>query len=443
MILAVAWNRLMNLRRDRAAFVLAFVLPVAFFSIFAGIFAGSSRALTRKINLIVVDEDQSAVSRRFVDGLRAEPGLAVSVRPGDKDPEEHPAGPPYTAATAEQAVRKGDVTVALVVPKGFGERPIAFGPAPGAGAGGDRVALRLLSDSADPIAPQVVFGLVQKVAMSALPASLARTGMNEVDRWSGGLTPEQKARMETMLGALEKENAAPRPTPAASAAGSGGVGAGIIAVDVRDIVGEKKRNPTVTFYAAGLGVMFLLFSATGAGGALIEEAESGTLDRILATRVSMTRLLLGKLVYLAGVGIVQLFLMFVWGALVFGIELFTSNHFPGFVVMTVATAVAASTFGLMLASVCRSRMQLVAVANLSILVMSALGGSLYPRFLMPEGMQRFGLVTINAWALDGFTKIFWRDEPVWSLWPQVLVLTGLGILFFLIARRVARRWEVA
>ena len=159
---------------------------------------------------------------------------------------------------------------------------------------------------------------------------------------------------------------------------------------MRDIVGEKKRNPTVTFYAAGLGVMFLLFSASGAGGALIEEAESGTLDRILATRVSMTTLLLGKLVYLAGVGVVQLVLMFGWGALVFGIDLW--HHLPGFLLMAVATAVATSTFGLLLASVCRSRMQLVAISNLSILVMSALGGSLYPRFLMPEKMQKLGLV---------------------------------------------------
>jgi ABC-2 type transport system permease protein len=186
--------------------------------------------------------------------------------------------------------------------------------------------------------------------------------------------------------------------------------------------------------------MFLLFSASGAGGALIEEAETGTLDRILATRVSMTRLLLGKLLYLAAVGVAQLLLMFAWGALVFGIELLP--HVPGFLIMTVATAVATSAFGLMLASVSHSRMQLVAISNLSILVMSALGGSLFPRFLMSEKMQKIGLVTINAWALDGFQKVFWRDEPVAGLWPQVLVLTALGAVFFLAARRVARRWEV-
>jgi len=100
-------------------------------------------------------------------------------------------------------------------------------------------------------------------------------------------------------------------------------------------------------------------------------------------------------------------------------------------IMAVATAIACSTFGLLLASICKSRMQLVALANLSILIMSALGGSMFPRFLMPEKLQKIGLVTINAWAIDGFHKIFWRGEPVWSLWPQVLVLVGLGALFFL------------
>ncbi len=427
MILAVAKNRLMNLKRDRAAFVLAFVLPVAFFSIFAAIFSGSGRSATRKVSVIVVDEDGSTGSRRFVEGLKAENGLSVELKP-----EDYAGAPLYTAATAETAVRKGEVPVALIIPKGFGENPIAFGP------GTERATLSILADSADPVAPQVVNGLVQKVAMISMPAALARTGMAEVDKWSGGLTPDQKARMEQSIEAIEKP-----PAEAASSAPTRASGSreGLVSVKTRDIVGEAKRNPTVTFYAAGLGVMFLLFSATGAGGALIEEAESGTLDRILATRVSMTKLLLGKLVYLGGVGVAQLTLMFVWGSVFFGLELW--NHVPGFLIMTLATALVSSAFGLMLASVCRSRMQLVALSNLSILLMSALGGSLFPRFLMSERMQKIGLITLNAWALDGFQKIFWRDEPVWAIWPQVAVLTVLGVVFFLVARRVAERWESA
>jgi ABC-2 type transport system permease protein len=431
-ILAVAKNRLLNLRRDRAAFVLAFVLPVAFFSIFAGIFAGSGRAAeTRKIKVLVADEDGSPNAALFIEGLKREKGLEVRTAvPPETGKKTRPGAlpEPFTAATAEAAVRRGDAPVAVVVPKGFGQHPIGFGPE------NERPTVRLLADSADPIAPQVLAGLIQKVVMTSMPQALARAGMDEVDRWSGGLTSEQKARMDEALRSI----GAPPPPGQAAPQSSGGA-EGLVRVETRDVVGETKANPTVAFYAAGFGVMFLLFSAAGAGGALIEEAESGTLDRILSTNVDMTHLLLGKLVYLAGVGIVQLTLMFAWGALVFGIDL--AGHLPGFVVMTLATAVASSTFGLMLASLSRSRMQLVAISNLSILLMSALGGSMYPRFLMPEKMQKLGLLTLNAWAIDGFQKIFWRDEPVWSVWPQVAVLVALGVVFFLIARRLAERWE--
>jgi ABC-2 type transport system permease protein len=427
-ILAVAKNRLFNLRRDRAAFVLAFVLPVAFFSIFAGIFSGSSRAATRRIVVLVVDEDGTEGSGRFIEGLKRETGLDVKTAAPAEKGQAAGAPAPYTAASAEAAVRRGDAPVAVVVPKGFGARPIAFS------TGAEPPKVSVLADSADPIAPQVLGGLIQKVVMTAMPQSMARAGMDEVDKWSGGLSPEQKARMEEALRSIGAPSPPGQPAPPETAGG-------LVRVETRDVVGETKSNPTVAFYAAGFGVMFLLFSAAGAGGALIEEAESGTLDRILATKVDMTRLLLGKLVYLAGVGVVQLTLMFVWGALVFGIDL--AGHWQGFLIMTVATAIASSTFGLMLASVSRSRMQLVAISNLAILLMSALGGSMYPRFLMPEKMQKFGLLTLNAWAIDGFTKIFWRDEPVRAVVPQVAVLIGVGVVFFLIARKMAERWEAA
>jgi ABC-2 type transport system permease protein len=98
---------------------------------------------------------------------------------------------------------------------------------------------------------------------------------------------------------------------------------------------------------------------------------------------------------------------------------------------------------MLLASICRTRAQLGALSTLLILTMSAVGGSMFPRFLMPEAMQKAGLWTINAWAIDGFTKVFWRDLPVRELWPQVGVLLAVGIVLFVISRRIARRWEFA
>ena len=425
MIFAVARTHFDKLKRDRAAFVLAFVVPVVFFSVFAGIFGGgSSRAATRQIPIAVVDEDGSENSRRFVAALAREKGLkvvAARTLPGGKD------GPPLDAAAAEALVRRGTVPVALIVPKGFGANPLQFGAPSG------RPALKLLADTADPIAPQVVNGLVQKVAMTSMPDVVARAGIAEFDKWSGGLTPDQRARVEVGMGKLREQGSAP--------GGGAGENGGLVPVEVRDVLGEKKANPTVAIIAAGLGVMFLLFSAAGAGGALIEEVESGTLDRVLSTRVTMTQLLLGKLVYLSTVAVAQLTVMFVWGELVFGLDL--HQHMPGFFIMTLVTALAASAFGLVLAAMSRSRMQLVALSNLLILSMSALGGSMVPRVFLSETVQKIGLVTLNAWAIDGFMKVFWREEPLRELWPQVTVLLAAALVLFALARRLARRWEVA
>ena len=70
--------------------------------------------------------------------------------------------------------------------------------------------------------------------------------------------------------------------------------------------------------------MFLLFTASAAGGSLLDEAESGALDRILSARVSMTTMMAGKLAYCAFCWrFPQLVIMFLWGAAVFHLELFS------------------------------------------------------------------------------------------------------------------------
>lgn len=413
---------MVSLRRDRAALALSFILPVVFFSIFAAIFGGRHDT-TPKINVIVVDEDHSLASQRLTQGLQHEGALVVRTRP---EPVKGVEQPEYTAASAETAVKEGAAPVAVVIPSGFGNNPIAFGP-----ADASRPTIQLLEDSSDMVAPQMITGLLQKVAMTSMPDVMAEQGSKYFDEYAG-LTPEQRNRMEDGIRRLrEREESGTASTS----------DQGIVAVQTRAVLGENKNNPMVSFYAAAIGVMFLLFTASGAAGALLDEADSGTLDRVLSSHVTMTGLMLGKLIYNALLAFAQLVLMFVWGWAVFQLDFWT--HIPGFIVMGICTAVAVAAFGMLLASVCSTRAQLGALSTLIILVMSAVGGSMFPRFLMPETMQKAGLLTINAWAIDGFTKVFWRDEPISHLWPQVLVLVGIAIVLFAIARRVARRWEFA
>ena len=109
--------------------------------------------------------------------------------------------------------------------------------------------------------------------------------------------------------------------------------------------------------------------------------------------------------------------------------------------MAIPTAAAAASLAILLATLCRSRTQLNGVALIVVLTMSALGGSMVPRYIMSEDMRQFGLITFNAWSLEGFEKIFWRDRPVFEVWPQVLVLLGASVVMMIAARVFARRWE--
>jgi ABC-2 type transport system permease protein len=429
MILPIIRTAIVSLRRDRAALALSFILPISFFSIFAAIFGGQ-RDATPKIHVILVDEDQSAASQQLVHALQREASLVVMTQPATKDKT---TVPDYTAVTAEAAVKAGDAPVALIVPKGFGQNPISFGPSQ-TGSG-----IQLLNDSSDIIAPQMVMGLLQKAAMTSMPVAMAEQGMKYTDRYIGGLTPEQRKTMESNLDALrELQKNGGLNTATSSGNSSGG---GIISVHERAVVGENKKSPMVSFYAAAIGVMFLLFTASGSAGVLLDEADSGTLDRVLSSHITMTTLLAGKLTYNTLLAFTQLTVMFLWAWAVFHVDLF--SHIPGFIVMGISTAIAVAAFGMLLASICHTRAQLGAVSTLLILIMSSVGGSMFPRYFMPPAMQKAGLFTINAWAIDGFTKVFWRDLPITALWPQVSVLLAVGIVLFLIARRVARRWEFA
>ena len=431
MIVPIVRTALMALRRDRPALAMSFILPIGFFSIFAVIFGGQ-RNSTHKINVILVDQDRSRSSLELARGLEREDSLVISTRPSSK--EKAAAPPDYTAATAEAAVKAGDAPVALIIPAGFGQNPISFG------GNQNGPAIQLLSDASDMIAPQMVGGLLQKAAMTAMPTAMAEQGMKYTDQYIGGFTPEQRKTMDANLGYLRNMETKDNADSSASAAGSSGSG-GLVAVKMRSVVGENKNGNMISFYAAGIGVMFLLFTASNSAGSLLEEAESGTLDRVLSSRVTMTTLLAGKLAFNTLLAFAQLVVMFLWAWAVFKLDLFT--HIPGFVVMGLCTAFAVAAFGMLLASICHTRAQLGALSTLVILMMSAIGGSMFPRFLMPPAMQKAGLFTINGWAIDGFTKVFWRDLPVQDLWQQVSVLLAVGIGLFLIARRIARRWEFA
>ncbi len=207
MISAIVRTALTALRRDRASLALSFLLPIAFFSIFAVIFGGQHNS-TPKIAVIVVDEDQSSASHQLFQALQREGSLAVQARPAAKKGIQQPE---YTAVTAESAVKSGDAQVALIIPHGFGQNPISFGPTQSGSS------IELLNDSSDMIAPQMVAVYCKRPPLLLCRRSWPSRALNTPGNTSAGLLPSGKNRMDENLAhfrQLEKAPAANRPTAA-------------------------------------------------------------------------------------------------------------------------------------------------------------------------------------------------------------------------------------
>jgi len=437
------WMAWLSLKRDWVALMLTFALPIVFFSIFVGIFGGVMTGGgdgTNSVKVAVVDDDQSESSKRFIAALMGEGGLRVRNAPADR------ADKPYSRAEVETQIKDGNASVGLVIPKGFGETFPSFNF--GGGDEDQAGTIELLTDKQrDPVGHQMVAGLMQKAAMMGAPDLMIERGLEQFDKFAGGMTQQQRAAMDRFLPMLRAQTSttqpATQPSGGTGQTASGAGFGGLVKIKVVSVQGDHESDwaAFVSFQVAQTAVMFLLFSMAGAAGSLLEEQENGTLERVLSSNVGMTGLLMGKWFIIALIGVLQLAIMFLWAWMVFGLKLFTAHHLAGFLIMTIVTAAAGSAFGMLLATACRTRGQLAGISTIVILMMSALGGSMFPRFMMSDTLQTIGLGTFNGWALDGYRKVFYDQLPLWQLWPQVLVLVGLTILFMFIARQLARRWE--
>lgn len=200
-----------------------------------------------------------------------------------------------------------------------------------------------------------------------------------------------------------------------------------------------QQNPRIAMYAAGIAVLFLLFACTGHAATMLEEAESGTLDRILVSEAGLLQIVAGKWLGIFLMGCLQLTVMFVFAEAVFRIHLW--RHVDGFLVMAGSTSAATASFAMLMATICRTRSQLQGTATVIILSMSAMGGSMIPRFVMSDRMKELGRWTFNAWALDGFQKVFWFQSPLESLRPEVTVLLGSSLVMSLVTLLLSGRWR--
>jgi ABC-2 type transport system permease protein len=82
MIPTILLTSFRSLRRDRGAFLMSFILPIGFFTIFGFVFGSMNTSSTPRVTVLLVDQDHSSASRALIRGLLREPTLNAQTHRG-------------------------------------------------------------------------------------------------------------------------------------------------------------------------------------------------------------------------------------------------------------------------------------------------------------------------------------------------------------------------
>jgi len=379
--------------RDRNTLVLMLLLPIALTAIIGFAFGGDSGISTVEFSLVAPAEDDFLTPA--IAGFLSQHELFEV----DVASEEE----------ARRAVSSGERSAAVMVPEGLLEAILEGKPAE----------VRVLTDPASNIKAGIVRSMVQEFATyinaggtmgRAIFDAIGRERpLSDADRWllAGWM-------FQWMYEAWSESP---------------------VSIEAADV--ETRDVDVRSYFAPGFAVLFLLFTMLASAKTIHEERESGTYDRLLTAPVSRTTFIAGKLAGSYMLAAVQILLLIGLASLLFGVN--WGTHPGAVVVMALVTAAGASSLAILIAALARTGRQTDNVGTALILVMSLLGGSMWPIENAPASFQRVARFTFNYWAHGGFKKLVFHDAGLAGIGQEILVIAVMSAVFFVLATRLLAR----
>lgn len=401
----IAIKDLKLISKDKRALVLTLVLPIALISLFAFAFGGAGGSNdAHPISIFVSDMDSTGTSRDIIAKLDTLKSLYIKQLLFEK---------------AKDEVVKGNRVAVLVFYKGF-EDSVENGSTP---------AMELFYDQSR----QIESGILRQILYSNLMGIIGQKSVKKnINKMIDESYPDlSKSMLESIHKRVDEQLERYEANDKNSVSSS--IGLKTTPVFAK----QENSNLGLVQAVAGTAIMMLLFTVTGMGAGMLHEKEEGTLKKLLYSPIQPNTILFGKMIATIVVSVLQLAVMFVFTWIVFGLDILIDV--PSLILMIFATAFACAGFGNFIASIAKSRKQVESYSTLIILVMSAIGGSMIPIFIMPAIMQKIAILSVNYWAIQGFYDIYWRHLPILDVSVRAAVLFGIGLLMIIISVRNFKR----
>jgi ABC-2 type transport system permease protein len=412
--------------QDRRAVTMSFVAPIVIGSFFGYVFGSAVDRTPSKIEVAVVNQDDSDVSHKVIAALGADSALDVKTRGLDE---------------ARESVRSGKTTVAAVFPSGFAEHA-----AKSFFRGGDKPEIQLLYDPSHATEVQVVRGVLTQHVMEVVsreamggPSSrrLLDEAMRDLDK-STGMNAADQAALRRMLQSVGDWNQRQNSSPLAQANTGFNMPYSVKQEAVTARQGVQYNGMAHSF--AGMCVQFILFMGIDAGMVVLTQRRSGLWKRLQAAPLSRYTIIGSRAASSAIVAVIIMLTVFGFARAVFGVRI--EGSLAGFLGVCVAFAIMTATFGLLVAVLGKTPEVTRGIAILVTLILVMLGGSWVPAFIFPQWLQKISFAVPTRWAVDGLDAMVWRGSGFDAAVGPIAALLAFAAVFGVIA--VWRfRWEAS
>ncbi len=274
-----------------------------------------------------------------------------------------------------QALRQGRISVGVVVPADFERRRFD-----------GREAVQVLVDGSDTVVQSAAVQLAQ-VPLDALPV----------------------------------RNDRPLRADVGSAAGQ---------VSVVAFYNPQRRS-AVNIVPGLIGIILTMTMVMFTAVAIVRERERGNMELLIATPLSSSELMIGKVLPYAVIGLIQTSLVLVLGLWLFQVPVRGSVLDVYLVAMLLILANLA--LGLLISTKARSQFQAMQMTMFVFLPSILLSGFMFPFAGMPRVVQWLAEILPLTHFLRLVRGIMLRGARWWELWPEVLALLAFIVVMMVVA----------
>ena len=381
--IAIAAKDIRQRSRDRSAYIMGIVGPLVLVFILDATLGAAGDSTV--FDLGFADEDRSELSTGLaavLDQIEAD-GVITLQHSDDR-------------VALDQSVADGDVSAGLAVAPGFGATVEALQPAE----------ITIVGDPGSNLTVDVAEAIATGFAREIEYRTLALTAANA----EGASGPELGA-----VAAAADETAVP--------------------ITLMPVEAEGRGFDAASYYAGSLSVFFLFFTVQFGVLSLIEERETGTLDRLIAAPVRPAAVLAGKLASSLIIGLVTMAVLIVSTGFLVGA---VWGEPVAVIALTLAGVAVAIGVAMVVGAVARTAEQAGGFASIAALVLGLMGGAFFPINQAPGVLQTISLLSPHRHLLDGFRAVSHGDGLA-DLGPTFTALAAFLVVTVTIGTVGARR----